>query len=240
MHIPTLNHLRKTLASSVLLVAIVILAACSKAPERAGTAERQPISITSSPSPSFPALAQSTVSPNRQVAAVAPKPDEVTSAVARVFDKSAMFDQSHSPAFVVGDFNGDGAEDLAVVIKPSDQGLAAINDSLANWTLEDPREVPLPGAETANQPPKSKPVKAQKTDVLLAIIHGIGPQGWRNPDARQTYVLRNAADITATIRVNNKSVSGVSLHGDAISETIDGHRGMIFSTGARYAWTPEQ
>jgi hypothetical protein len=184
-----------------------------------------------------------TVTPSSSNATSAsPEVEEVANAIARVLGKSARVDQNHSP--VVGDFNGDGSQDLAVVTKANDDALPEINNELSNWILEDPHAVPVPGSKAANQLLKPKTVKAERNDQLLAIIHGVGPEGWRNTEARQTFLLRNAAGVNATVQTAAKlheslSNSTLSLRGDAISETVNGHRGLIIWTGAKYAWAPQ-
>lgn len=240
------NRLTESDLLVFLLVMISVCAvACSKPPQ---PAELRPISVSngSSPSPSSPALAQATATPAQSnPSPTAPDVAEVANAIARVFGKSAKVDQNHSPVFFVGDFNGDGSQDLAVVTKANDDALPEINNDLANWTLEDPHEVPLPGSKAAAQPRPPKSVKAERNDQLLAIIHGVGPEGWRNTDARQTFLLRNAAGMNATLQTaaqlrDSPPIPKLSLQGDAISEMVNGHRGLIFWTGAKYAWAPQR
>jgi len=242
------DHSNRPTASRRLVFLLVILfccaAACSKSPP---PAELRPITVSSSPTPAptFPALAQATATPASANATLAsPEVDEVANAIARIFGKSARVDQTSSPVFLVGDFNGDGSQDLAVVTKANDEALPEINNELANWTLEDPHAVAVPGSKTADQPLKPKAVKAERNDQLLVIIHGVGPQGWRNAEARQTFLLLNAAGINATLHTDAKLResslnSSLPLRGDAISETVNGHHGLIVWTGAKYAWTPQ-
>jgi hypothetical protein len=166
----------------------------------------------------------------------------VAGAIARIFNKAATVEDG-APTFFVGDFNGDGSEDLAVLTKPNDAALPEINDELANWTLEDPREVAAAEKKTGELV-HPKAVKAQRNDRLLAIIHGIGPQGWRNPEARQAFLLRNAAGANVTVEDAAKLrlspiKSNSQVRGDAIHETVNGHRGLIYWTGAKYAWTQQ-
>jgi len=218
--------------------------ACSKSSDQPKTAELQPTPITSSsPAPSFPALAQATpaqTSENRS-----PKTDEVADAVARVFANAVNLDQNHPSPFLVGDFNGDGSQDIAVITKANGEALGDINNELSNWTLEDPKEIPIPGTPAANQLTRAKAVKVDKSDVLLAIIHGVGPQGWRNREARQTYLLKNAvgtgAEVqsAAALRRSSPKQNLPPLRGDAIAEAINGRRGLLFWTGASYAWAPQ-
>jgi hypothetical protein len=143
------------------------------------------------------------------------------------------------PGFAVGDFNGDGSEDLAVPVKPNENSLGEINSELANWLLEDPRNVVINNSSTSRTPP-AKPVHAEKGDPLLAIIHGVGPQGWRAPEAKQTYVLKNSAGSNMVVQsardLRNAGQRHPPLKGDVIKETIGNSSGFIFWTGARYAW----
>jgi len=124
---------------------------------------------------------------------------EVSDAVTRVFQKVAIAGTASKTSFVVGDFNGDGSEDLAVVVKPNEGQLPEVNNELANWILEDPKKVFLPRSGLALPPAnKPAPVRAEKGDTLLAIIHGVGAQGWRNGEARQTFLLKNGPGSNMT------------------------------------------
>ena len=206
---------------------ISLMLGCSKSSDTAGAPELQPQPISR---PSLPAVAQSTPAPAKEVAP--PKTEEVNNAVARVFNKAAVVDSNYTPSILVGDFNGDGSEDIAIAIKPNPDGLAEINSEFANWALEDVKQ-----AEQAERP---APIKAERTDTLIAIIHGVGAKGWRNPEARQSFLLRNATGAKPVVEPAEKaSASNASRNptrrGDIISETINGHRGLIYWNGARYA-----
>ncbi len=171
-----------------------------------------------------------------------PRPEELNEAVTRVFQKAAITDTTRNPNFVIGDFNGDGSEDLAVVTKPGENSLAEINSEFANWTLEDPNKIPIPGTRPVTQMNPPVPVRAEKAETLLAIIHGVGPKGWRNPEAKQTFLLKNGvgSDMTsepARTLLNSKDKRALPpLQGDAIREKLHGKPGMLFWTGAKYAW----
>ena len=217
--------------------------ACDKPAEEAKTPELEPQVVSSgSPTPQIPQFLQATATPVGAKPSPLPPPklDEVREAVARVFVKAAALDEGHTPSFVVGDFNGDGSEDLAVVTKASGGSLGEINNELANWILEDPKTVPMPGT---NPSKAGKPVHAEKGDTLLAIIHGVGPQGWRNREARQTFLLRNGAgsdmvvQSAKTLRNSGDKRKLPRLRGDAIRQTLGGRSGILFWTGAKYAWS---
>ncbi len=173
-----------------------------------------------------------------------PKPEDVDDVLARVYQKVVAPDTAHEPPFVVGDFNGDGSEDLAIPVKPHGEMLGEINNDLANWVLEDPRNISLPGPLSNPQTPASekKPVRANKGDSMLAIIHGVGSQGWRNPEARQTFLLKNGVgndmetQTLKSLRAGKYKQRLPPLRGDGIKETVRGKVGLILWTGAKYAW----
>jgi len=239
-----------------LLVPIILtsslLCACHKSGSAPATAT-QPSSESSAPAGAQPVTSPNTVAPpvaspgSASPAAVPsgpPSDSDVNEAVARVFQQAAAPDRSTKPDCVVGDFNGDGSEDLAVLVKPNEAALSDINNEVANWTLEDPMTIaplrPDLSLSPAGGPPP--PVRADKNDMLLAVIHGVGPQGWRNPQARQTYLLKNnsagqlAMESFKSLR--NRAVKDKlpGVRGDAIVETVDGRSGLLIWTGAKYAW----
>ena len=233
------------------LICILIVAAgsllsgCAKQSEQAKTTEGQPRaesapSVATSPAQSSPSASPATDLVTKEPPAP-PRLGEVQEVVVRVFGKVATPDTSLSTSFVVGDFNGDGSEDLAVAVKADPAQLGEINNEFANWTLEDPKLVSIPGQDKGPRPP-GKPVHAGKGDSLLAIIHGFGPQGWRNAEAKQTFLLKNAVgnsmhSETATILRRSKEKPKLPpVRGDAIRQTLGGRAGIIFWTGAKYAW----
>jgi hypothetical protein len=59
---------------------------------------------------------------------------------------------------------------------------------------------PCPGTKGADQPRRAKPVKAERTTSCWRLFHGVGVEGWRNPEARQTFLLRNAVGAQVTVQ----------------------------------------
>ena len=239
------HRLPQSLLGALMLAGALLGLACGKSSDQTNSSEPEPHAVSNnSPTPLTTPILRAAATPieANQSPGPAPKPDEVRDALARVFAKAIALDEHQVPGFFVGDFNGDGSEDLAVVTRPSENSLSEINNELANWTLEDPRAVPVPGTKAAEQRLPPKPVRAEKSDSLLAIIHGVGKQGWRNHEARQTYVLKNGTGSNMLVLTGPKLRSSVaSLHlpplrSDAISETLDGKAGILFWTGAKYAW----
>ncbi len=250
----------RLITAFTLLVAISFVAGCARAPEtaKATNSETQvesrptPASSSSANSPQTLELVANTTSDPvnalttdknavKEAARRAPEAKEVQAAIERVFEKAAAPETAPGPSFLVGDFNGDGSEDLAVAVRPGDYAFAQINDELANWILEDPRNVPLVGQRPELHSVAGRPVKTGKGDSLLAIIHGVGQQGWRNTQARQTFLLKNGFGKNMMIQPannlqNDRSKALPLLKGDAIRQTIGGKSGLVFWTGAKYAW----
>ena len=155
-----------------------------------------------------------------------PTDTEVREAILRNYEDAAVIDSSRPTPFLVGDFNGDNSEDIAIVVKPGKGKLSKLNSEYANWILEDPRQ-PLHVRDLKTRP---APVTVSDKDSLLAVIHGVKSEGWRSAIAKQTYLLKNAA--------GESFEKQSSRRGDVIREKLDGADGVIYFTGAKYAWHP--
>jgi hypothetical protein len=172
-----------------------------------------------------------------------PRSNEVQAAIARAYDGTVTANQNR---FIVGDFDGDGSQDLVAVVKPIKAMLTKINSELARWFVKDPHKAFVPELSERMEKPsmKSDPVKVYQNDVLLVVLHGDGPMGWRNPQAMNTYLLKNAvgANINqqpfkeARLAIKSKD-KPITLRGDVIKETLNGEQGFLYWTGAEYAWT---
>lgn len=158
---------------------------------------------------------------------------EVNEAVTRVFRNAAAIDSKHSPNFFAGDFNGDGSQDIAVIVQPAKEKLAEMNQEFPPWILRDLLSV-------ANRP--APPLHIEANELLLAIIHGYGPNGWRDSQATQTYLLKNAIglELKAFPKVDfalaNEGKKLPRLVGDLIAENLGGKPGYLYFTGAQYSW----
>lgn len=202
--------------TTVLLLSI--LASCSNTTKRA---------VVEQP-PSYQPTPQST--PIQMEIARAPKLVEVQEAVKRVFKDSAVVETSHNPHFLAGDFNGDDSQDIAVILKPVNLDL--MNEEHPRWLIRDPR------AGRSDR----KALHVDKEEVLLAVIHGYGPNDWRDPEATQTFLLKNV--VGKDLHVANRkefvtSNSGRRLprpQGDLIAETLQGDRGYLYFAAATYSW----
>jgi hypothetical protein len=177
----------------------------------------------------------------------APTLAEAQAAVARVYKKVVTVDTDvrGGKPFVVGDFNNDGVEDIAVIVRPARGMVSEINSEYANWIVEDLAKVELPVERNGIRvlPPKPEPVKIGQADQLLVILHGYQKEAWRNSQARQTYLLKNAAGENMRAMPIKFALAGagaknphVSVNGDVIKETIAKQEGFIYWTGSKYAW----
>ena len=183
----------------------------------------------------------STTPPPAEAPAYTPGPQpteaELRDALKRTYEDVVLIDTARPAPFAVGDFNGDNSEDVAVVVKPGKGKLPELNSEYVNWILEDPRQARSPDQKKHRARPS-----ISNDDVLLAVIHGHERDGWRNAMARQTYLLKNAVgegfEKQSRQQMSTGSKSLPALKGDVIREKLDGTSGIIFWTGARYAWHP--
>jgi hypothetical protein len=178
------------------------------------------------PSPAAPSAPKIDQTPSPTLA-------EVNEAVTRIFKDAAIIDSKHQPNFLAGDFNGDASQDIAVIVQPANGKLAEMNQELPPWILKDP---------LANPDRPAPPPRIAANDLLLAIIHGYGPNGWRDAQATQTYVLKNAvgsevkAYTKSDFAISNQGKKTPRLFGDLIAENLAGKSGFLYFNGAQYSW----
>ena len=204
--------------SACLLTFVLLMSACSSTTKRVAV-EQTP---TYQPSP------EST--PVRVAAAPAPRLPEVKDAIKRIFKDAAVLDQDRNPNFLMGDFNGDASQDLAVIIKPAN--LEEMNQELPPWLVRAPRNNKVDRAL----------LKIEKDESLLAVIHGYGTNDWRDPEATQTFVLKNVVGNDLKIHTGKDFVAanpGRKLprpQGDLIGETVQGTQGYLYYSVSTYSW----
>ena len=207
------------------LVAISALVSC---------ASRDSTSKPEAPLPSAAAAA----SPSQQLSQAPPtKLVDVQEGVKRVFKDAAVVDSTRNPSFLAGDFNGDGSQDIAVIINPAPGKLSQLNQEFPPWILRDPFISVQPGMPR---------LRVAATDLLLAVIHGYGQNGWRDPEATQTYLLRNAVGSDTKTFSKSELVAANQgkklprLLGDAIGEVLRGRSGYLYYADATYSWYDPQ
>ena len=202
------------------LLITATLCSCSSSSKRP-VAEAPPARVQPSP--------ESTPIPLTTAVAAA-KPSEVQQAVKRVFKDAAVIDTNYNPGFLSGDFNGDGSQDLAVILKPANLDL--MNQELPPWLVRQPRTTKVPQTH----------LRIEKDDTVLAVIHGYGANHWRDPEATQTFVLKDVVGQDLKVHSLNEFVtanSGRKLprpQGDLIGETVRGTPGYLYFAQATYSW----
>lgn len=184
------------------------------------------------PSPSVP---QPSVTEATPAATGPPTVGDVHAALARTFSGCVEVRATESGR-AIGDFNGDGSEDVAIVVRPSAERAYEINDAFRNWIVQDL------GREMAGHV-RARPPRVEKDETLLAIIHGHGSAGWRSPEARQTYLLKNAAMDKIRVVQKEKEARATSagplLRGDVIAdEGAEAPTRFLHWAGARYVLWP--
>ena len=215
------------------LVASIILCGCAKPHSQTAEASSQPQATQPT----------SMSKPEEAITTAPPHPVAIEAAITRVFEGTVTLDRNR---FLVGDFDKDGSQDLVAVVRPIKEKLSIINDEFARWKLEDPRKVfvlkSIKDAQRALQSPPA-PVLAAPNDLLLAIVHGHGPYGWRNTEATNAYLLKDAVGSQMTLEPLKRVLAATSgrrglltLRGDVIKETLGGETGFIFWTGVAYGW----
>ena len=185
--------------------------------------------LVEAPPPAYQPTPQSTPI-QLNVVATAPKQSEVQEAIKRVFKDAAVIDTNYNPGFLAGDFNGDGSQDLAVILKPAN--LDQLNQELPPWLVRQPR---------TNKSARTQ-IRIEKDETLLAVIHGFGANHWRDPEATQTFVLKDVVGHDLKVHSLNEFVtanSGRKLprpQGDLIGETVQGTPGFLYYAQATYSW----
>jgi len=208
--------------TTLLLVCLIFTSACHRESQKARLSETQikPDSTATSHPPNPPPSGSQ------------PTEAEVRAAIQRTYAGAVTLDRANPTPFIVGDFNGDDSEDIAIVVKPRNEKVSELNSEYVNWTLEDPQHV-----QQLERGVKTK-------DTLLAVIHGREGDGWRNDRATQTYLLRNAVGSEFTTQsINQLRTSGEAralpqLRGDVIREKLNGSAGIIYWNGGKYVWHP--
>ena len=239
----------RVLITSTLFALAFALGACSgsknanEAPAASPTPASQTASAESPAAATTPAPAASpTPMPEP------PQANEARATVARVY-KGAVTTDEGADWTIVGDFNGDGSEDLVARVRAAPGRVNELNDDLANWIVSDPQKVERPDPRKFDPhqgvqkltPPADRP-RVAAADSLLVVIHGFKERGWRSPDASQTYLLRDAAgaDLRAQSRRDARFTTigqnPPRLIGDVIRQTLNGRKGFLYWNGATYGW----
>ncbi len=214
----------------VIACALSVLNGCSKSEKSRAEGSPQPLTAEAPPSPGIAPGDQ----PQQMSKLPPPKPNEVQEAVKRIFKEAVLIDTNNKPSFIVGDFNGDLSQDIAVTLKPASDKLAELNEEFPNWILRD-----LGGSSDQSESPR---LRVAANDKLLAIIHGYAVKGWRDPQASQTYLLKNAPHSDMELYSPKEFMAAYQgkklpqLRGDVVGQEIGGKLKCLYFSGATYSW----
>jgi hypothetical protein len=168
----------RSTTSALALLALAAGVVFSSALKRAPLVER-----SAPPSPAAPEhLRPPVVNPDFSP----PRAGEALTVIYRAFGNTVEMERD---AATVGDFNGDGSPDLAVDVRTVEAHAPEINDPLANWTVQDCDVSTTERAAKAPAPPR-----VRSRELLLAVVHGYVSRGWRDPGARQAYLVKGALE----------------------------------------------
>jgi hypothetical protein len=219
-----------------------ILAAISLAFVFSGCAQKsQPVLVEKAVATPTPAAA---ATPTPFPKLPPPSMADVGEAMQRIFGDVLSFTPAPQ-SFIVGDLNGDGSEDLAVIARAAPNKLDEINSEVSNWIVQDAGQAIIPSPkQTVVKMDKAELPKIMAGETVLAIIHGYGAKGWRNAQARQAYLIKNAG---ATFEGTAPSISQRAIRAmhlpmetDVIKVVRENKKGFVFWTGGAYAWHPRQ
>jgi hypothetical protein len=236
-------------SSLLLLTPIVVLIGCARTDTVHPVPEQPP-----APQPTAAAVSLPAPQPSSDMSKIGvPKFEHVQETITRIFKDSVTIDPSHTPGFFVGDFNGDQSQDLAVILRPVPAKLSYLNQEFPSWIAREPlKEVLLPKSKAVarpaiargyENPAAGQTIRFAAGDVLIAIVHGYGEKGWRDPEATQTHVLREV--VGENIRVLPYSNAAKTykrvkplpdIYGDLIQETLIGQEGFLHFAGGMYEW----
>lgn len=161
------------------------------------------------------------------------KETEVQQTARRIFKDAAVIREPVSESFTVGDFNGDGSQDVAIIVKPASGKVGELNQEYPPWIISDLRNGP-------NVP--SRQARIEDDELLLAVIHGNGVNDWRDQEATQTFLLKSAVGTGLRSQPMKEFLAANAgrrlplLQGDLLAEVLRGSPGYIYYGGATYFW----
>lgn len=225
----------------IVVMGLAVLFGCAKPPAPPAVEQPPAPEQSAGPNSAPPQRAETPKLPS-------PKFEEVQQAVSRIFKDVVVIDAARNPSFMAGDFNGDLSEDIAVILKPAEGKLSELNQEFPNWIAREPLEEMRPtsrmwAAKPRPNPASGQTIRFEQRDTLLAIVHGQGPMGWRDNEATQTHLLKNAVGNNIRILPSKEAArvyKGVkpfpTIYGDLIRQTLIGQSGFLHFAGGYYEW----
>jgi hypothetical protein len=193
-----------------------------------------------------------TESPTRQKANVTP--EQVATLLASEFGGLFKVDERNiTPSYLVGDFNGDGVEDLAASVR-LDRQISTDDKSKPPFSFE---KAYGPGPSTLGEQSEENGFTmgdlARYHELpILAVIHGSTKDGWKNSQPEQRFVVVDAWHLgkkmmslyhgrlkPASYGDEPRLIQPPQLLGDAILMLDKANAGTaVYWDGATYRWYP--
>lgn len=165
---------------------------------------------------------------------------DIALVVRRVFGAEIKVETARRPFYLLGDFNGDGSSDIAVVVRTKGgtknlgQGIVVLNP----WQVATQAQNPVEESadEAAGEP--AQDTSAAASTLALAVIHG-AKGGWNRAQPLAGYLLLDA--VYDELRIHEEQsrstlLSDRSLKGDAIYTGTEDAGGVIYWDGKTYRW----
>src|SRR5260221_9458753 len=107
-----------------------------------------------------------------------PTPAQLEGGLRRTFGEAVRPD-ARPPRGIVGDFNGDGVEDVAMPVRPAEGRLPELNDGLANWKVQDALGEDAARGKASRNVERAGGAAVGAGGLLVGGVHRFGVRGWR-------------------------------------------------------------
>jgi hypothetical protein len=132
-----------------------------------------------------------------------------------------------------GDLDGDGVEDAVIAARCKNP---LLDEAEHNYTVMDPYYT-FYGYGDPKITTTFKEGVPSRQGLVVLIIHGIAPEGWRSASPKSKYVIINLPYRTVTVRkmqLKKKTVQAVYIEeGDELGESS-----ALFFDGKKYKYVP--
>jgi hypothetical protein len=156
------------------------------------------------------------------------------------FDPQYKVDASFSTPYLLGDFDGDGVQDIAIVVK-TDRLPATVQMAGLSYYIIDPYHAYFGAGDIRIA--RMFTASDMKSERELALLHGSGADTWHAAQPKAKYLVINLPfDTLSTITImppkRNKKhlgpMTGIRAEEDRIMAS------MLVWNGKKYRWVPDE